>query len=299
MRRLLRVDMTKREAVFEEAPEKYRLLGGRALTSRIVADEVPPTCHPLGPHNKVVFAPGLLTGTTAPSSGRLSVGGKSPLTGTIKETNAGGITAQQLANLGIQAIIVEGERPDGNWYLLVVDEGGARLLAAPHLAGLGCYELNQRLWAEYGQGCGVISIGPAGEMRMAIAGVSTNDSEGHPGRYAGRGGLGAVMGAKGLKAIVVKSRHIFEAPVQNKEAFKEAVQRLNKALSEHAVTGQVLPSLGTAALVNVINEAGGLPTRNFSAGRFEEALKTGGEAMAEAVKQRGGKGVMGHTCHPG
>ncbi|MEW5763282.1 MAG: aldehyde ferredoxin oxidoreductase C-terminal domain-containing protein [Bacillota bacterium] len=299
MARLLRVNMARLEAKFEDLPDDYRLLGGRALTSRIVADEVPPTCHPLGPYNKVVFAVGLLTGTTAPSSGRLSVGGKSPLTGTIKEANAGGITAQQLANLGIRAIIVEGDRPGGGLYTLVVDEGGARLEATPEYAGMGCYELNRRLWERYGKGCGVISIGPAGEMKMALAGVSTNDSEGDPGRYAGRGGLGAVMGAKGLKAIVVKSSRIFDAPVQDREAFKEAQQRLAKALHEHPVTAQTLPSLGTAALVNVINEAGALPTRNFSSGRFEEAAKTGGEAMAEAVKQRGGKGVMGHPCHPG
>ncbi|KUK40753.1 MAG: Aldehyde ferredoxin oxidoreductase [Clostridia bacterium 62_21] len=299
MAKLLRVNMSRLEVKFEDVPDKYRLLGGRALTSRIVADEVPPTCHPLGPRNKVVFAPGLLTGTSAPSSGRLSVGGKSPLTGTIKETNAGGISAQQVANLGIKAIIVEGDRPDKNWYTLVVDQKGARLEATPEYAGMGCYELNRRLWERYGEGAGIICIGPAGEMMMPIAGVSTNDQENDPGRYAGRGGMGAVMGARGLKAIVVKSDKIYDVPVANRDAFKAAAQRLAKALHEHPVSGQTLPSLGTAALVNVINEAGALPTRNFSSGRFEDAAKTGGEAMADAVKQRGGKGKMGHACHPG
>jgi len=109
---LLRVDMTKKEVKFMDVPEKYTLLGGRALTSQILADEVPPTCNPLGGFNKLIFAPGLLSGTNAPSSGRMSVGGKSPLTGGIKEANAGGITSQKLANLGIKAVIVEGKPVD-------------------------------------------------------------------------------------------------------------------------------------------------------------------------------------------
>lgn len=104
--KILRLNMTSREVRFEDLPEKYALLGGRALTSRIVADEVPPGCDPLGPFNKLVFAPGLLSGTNAPSSGRLSVGAKSPLTGTIKEANAGGVASQKLASLGIRALVV-------------------------------------------------------------------------------------------------------------------------------------------------------------------------------------------------
>ncbi len=107
MARILRVNVGDRVVKFEEIPEKYAMLGGRGLTSRIVFDEVPPTCDPLGPYNKLVIAPGLLSGTSAPSSGRMSVGGKSPLTGTIKEANAGGITSQKLASLGIKAIVIE------------------------------------------------------------------------------------------------------------------------------------------------------------------------------------------------
>jgi len=291
--------MTELTVRFEELPEKYALFGGRALTSALVADEVPPDAHPLGVNNKIVFAPGLLTGTNAPCSGRLSVGAKSPLTGTIKEANAGGITAQKLASLGIRAVVVEGRPTGDGFHLLVINEGGAELVPAGKYAGMGCYQLNEELWNEFGSKSGVISVGPAGEMRMPLAGVSTNDGEGHPGRYAGRGGLGAVMGAKGLKAIVVRTDKVFDAPVKDPEKFKEAARKLAKALAEHPVTAQALPTYGTAVLINILNEAGGLPTRNFSSGRFEEAAKTGGEAMAELVKQRGGNGRTGHACHPG
>ncbi|MBE0465715.1 MAG: aldehyde ferredoxin oxidoreductase [Candidatus Desulforudis sp.] len=299
MGKILRVNMTELTAKYEDVPEKYALLGGRALTSALVADEVPPDAHPLGENNKIVFAPGLLTGTNAPCSGRLSVGAKSPLTGTIKESNAGGITAQKLASLGIKAVVVEGRPPEDGLHLLVINEDGAELVPAGKFAGMGCYALTRGLWQEYGANSGIISIGPAGEMRMALAGVSTNDREGDPGRYAGRGGLGAVMGAKGLKAVLVRTDKTFDAPVKDPEKFAEAVRKLTKALAEHPVTNQALPAYGTAVLINILNEAGGLPTRNFSSGRFEGAAKVSGEAMAEAVAQRGGKGRTGHACHPG
>jgi len=297
--RLLRVNTGDLSIRWEDKPADCALLGGRALTSRLVCDEVPPGAHPLGPSNKLVFAPGLLTGTHAPSSGRLSVGAKSPLTGGIKESNAGGITAQKLASLGVAAVIVEGWPAPGTWRVLVVDEDGARLEPADGLTGLGCYELYERLWAKYGEGCGIIAIGPAGEALMSLAGISTNDSENHPGRYAGRGGLGAVMGSKGLKAIVVRSKESFGAAVAEPEKFKDAQTRLVKALTTHPVSAQTLPTYGTAALINVLNEAGGLPTRNFSSGRFEGAAKISGETMAETIHARGGKGKTGHPCHPG
>lgn len=299
MNRILRVNMTELTVKYEELPEKYAMLGGRALTSALIADEVPPGAHPLGENNKLVFAPGLLSGTNAPSSGRMSVGAKSPLTGTIKESNAGGITSQKLASLGLRAVVVEGRPTGDDFRLLVINEDGAELVPAEKLIGTGCYRLNTELWEDYGTKSGVISIGPAGEMRMLLAGISTNDREGGPGRYAGRGGLGAVMGSKGLKAILVRTDKTFDAPVKDRERFKEAARKLSKALTEHPVSGQALPTYGTAVLVNILNEAGGFPTRNFRQGQFEGAAKTSGEAIAELVKQRGGAGRTGHACHPG
>lgn len=297
MAKIMRVNMTDRSVRFQEVPEKYRYLGGRALTSSIIADEVDPTCHPLGPNNKIVFAPGVVTGTSAPSSGRLSVGGKSPLTGGIKEANAGGITGQILARLGIKAVIVEGLPDTEGFYLLKIDSNGGELLPAGEITGKGMYETAKLLWEKYGQGVGIIGIGPAGERKLLNAGVSTNDSENGPGRYAGRGGMGAVMGSKGLKAIVVIPEKGAQVPIADKEQFDRGRKKLVDALLKHPVTSVTLPTYGTAALVNVLNEAGALPTRNFSSGRFEGANKIGGEAMAEVNPQRGG--TMGHACHPG
>ncbi len=300
MSRILRINMTDLTAKFEEVPEKYRLFGGRGLTSSIVSDEVPATCHPLGPNNKVVFAPGLVSGTSAPSSGRLSVGGKSPLTGTIKEANAGGIASQKIARLGIKAIIVEGQATDGKLHALKVDKDAASLVSADDLAGKGMYEVDQIIWNKYPNKPGVIGIGPAGEMRMASAGVSVNDPENGPGRYAGRGGLGAVMGSKGLKAIIVDDKGGPGVHVANPEVFRQETQKLTDALLSHGVTSKALPEYGTAVLINIMNEAGGLPTRNFSSGRFEGAAKVSGETINElATKVRKGAGRVAHACHPG
>lgn len=297
MAKFVKVDMAAKQVKVEDAPEKYLALGGRALTSQLVADEVPPTCEPLGPFNKLVIAPGLLSGTSAPSSGRLSVGAKSPLTGGIKESNAGGITSQKLANLGIKAIVIEGKPAEKGFYLLKLNADGAELVSADDLAGKGTYEVTAICKERYGDKVGVITIGPAGEMMMVSAGVTNNDSEGNSSRYAGRGGLGAVMGSKGLKAIVVDVAKTFDAPVAEPERFKEAAKKFSKILLDHPVTGQGLPAYGTNVLMNIINEAGTLPTRNFKFGRYDKASEVSGEKLAEVAVARGGKAT--HACHPG
>ncbi len=298
MPKMLRINMSTLEAKYESVPAKYLPLGGRALTSQIVADEVPPHCHPLREFNKLVIAPGLLSGTNAPSSGRLSVGGKSPLTGGIKEANAGGICSQKIASLGIKAIVVEGIPSEQGTWIAKVSPDGAEVLAANEYAGMGTYALTASLRERYGSKVGVICSGPAGEMMLAGAGVATNDGEGNSSRYAGRGGLGAVLGSKRLKAIVIDSPSTFGAPVHDKEAFMAASKKFATILREHAVTGTGLPSYGTNVLMNIISEAGTLPVRNFSNnGRFEHANDVGGESLAATAKARGGR--VAHACHPG
>jgi len=298
MPKMLRLNMSTQEAKFEDVPEKYLPLGGRALTSQLLLDEVPPECHPLRQFNKLVIAPGLLTGTNAPSSGRLSFGGKSPLTGGIKEANAGGICSQKIASLGIKAIVVEGMPDDKRTYIARVSQSGAEVLAADELAGKGTYEVTALMRERFGSKVGVICNGPAGEMMLAGAGVATNDGDGNSSRYAGRGGLGAVLGSKRLKAIVIDSPTTFGVPVKDKEKFSIAAKKFAKILLEHPVTGTGLPNFGTNVLMNVINEAGTLPVRNFSnIGRYEHANEVGGEALAAAAKARGGQ--VAHACHPG
>ncbi|MEW6547631.1 MAG: aldehyde ferredoxin oxidoreductase C-terminal domain-containing protein [Bacillota bacterium] len=299
MRKLVRVNMTDTTVRVEELPEKYRFMGGRWLTSTLVADEVPATAHPLGPNNRLVFAPGIVTGTAAPSSGRISVGAKSPLTGGIKEANAGTPVAQSLARMGIAAIVIEGQPEENDeFFVLKLNKDGGELERAEDLAGLGLYEFAARVQERFGN-TGFIATGPAGEKRMAMAGVCCNDTEFRPSRYAGRGGLGAVMGAKGLKAILVDDTGAPGVCIANEDLFRVGLRKLSDALREHPITrpGGTLNTLGTAALINVLNEAGGLPTRNFSSGRFEGASRIAGETIAETARQRGGK--TGHSCHPG
>ena len=300
MAKILRVNMTDQTVTYEDVPEAYRLLGGRGLTSSIVYDEVNPTCHPLGPNNKLVFAPGIVTGTAAPTSSRISVGGKSPLTGGIKESNAGTKFSPMLAKLQIKAIIVEGQPPKDQWYVLEIDKDGARLVPAGDLVGQGSYATTDALLEKYGK-VGVCCIGPAGEMKMAMAGVCFNDLEDRASRYSGRGGLGAVMGSKGLKAIVVNDKGAPGVEILNKELFDQGRKKLADALRSHDVTKPkgALNTYGTAVLINIMNEAGGLPTRNFSSGSFEGAAKISGEAFFEGVKTRTGKETYNHPCSPG
>jgi aldehyde:ferredoxin oxidoreductase len=300
MSRLLRVNMTTLTATYEDVPDVYRWCGGRSFTSMVTSREVPPGCHPLGPNNKLAIAPGIVSGTAAPSSGRTSFGGKSPLTGGIKEANTGGLSAQHIAKLGLKGIIVEGGPRDDLW-LLKLTKDGATFLPATDLAGKGMYEVCRTLWERHGKDVAVIGIGPAGEHRMAGAGICINDGENTAGRYAGRGGLGAVMGAKGLKAIVVDSTGGPGVAIADPERFKAAIKRLTAASLSHDVTkkGGTLNTYGTNALANVMNEAGGYPTRNFRTGRFELTGQVSGEALRELIQKRKGVGTNGHKCHPG
>ncbi|MCJ7625357.1 MAG: aldehyde ferredoxin oxidoreductase, partial [Anaerolineaceae bacterium] len=300
-RKILRINMSDLKAIYEEVPEKWAKWAGRGLTSAVVFDEVDPTCEPLGPYNKLVIAPGWVTGTpAAPSSGRTSFGGKSPLTGGIKEANSGGLSGQKIAKLGLAAIILEGVPENGKWYNLVITKDGVKFEDAADLVGKGMYEVDELLWEKY-PGTAVIGIGQAGEMKLSNAGISVNDPENKPGRYAGRGGLGAVMGSKGLKSIVVDDTGGPGVDIFDNELFKVGRKKVTSAMMEHDLTkpGGGLNAFGTNVLMNILSEAGGLPTRNFSSGSFEGAAQISGEKIAERVEERGGEGMTGHGCHPG
>lgn len=300
MDKLLRVHMGAKTVAVEPLPEAYRHLGGRALTSRILLDEVDPTCEPLGPRNKLIFAPGLLAGTTVSSSNRLSVGCKSPLTGGIKEANSGGQTALLLAQRGYRAIIVEGQAPPGDWSMLIIHpDGRAELAPAGYLVGLGNYEAAARLQESFGRKAAIALIGVAGEMRLNLAGVATTDPEGRPSRFAARGGVGAVMGAKGLKALVVLPDGWQAVAPADPEGWKTSMQAYHRALREHPSTAKRFPELGTASTLEVVNSFGGLPTRNFSSGRFELVDRISGAYMRELILQRGGAGTPTHACMTG
>ncbi|MHB8155806.1 MAG: aldehyde ferredoxin oxidoreductase C-terminal domain-containing protein [Desulfocucumaceae bacterium] len=298
MKKLLRVNLKKLTAKYEDLPEGYRLLSGRSLTSRIVFDEVSPLADPLGPQNKLVYACGLLAGTGLSSAGRLSVGAKSPLTGGIKESNAGGIAAFKMARLGIRALVLE-EQADSGQYLLIVDKNGPRLEPANNLAMLGVYEKATRLYSIYGPRIGAIMIGPAGERRQLAAGITNNDPGGTPTRYCGRGGLGAVMGSKGLLAVVLDDSGVRPEPAVRPDQFNSKIREIAKWIKETPQTAEVFPKYGTAAMLSNTNAIGALPTRNFSRGTFEGAEKINGYAVHQTITSRGGEGAATHACMPG
>jgi aldehyde:ferredoxin oxidoreductase len=303
---------------WESVPKEYETLAGRAFTSAVVNKEVDPMCHPLREMNKIVISPGLLAGTPAPSSGRLSVGGKSPLTGGIKEANAGGLTGDRLARIGVRGIIIEGAPPKGSkdWYSIIVRKDNCEIVKTNNYAGKGLYELIGKIWKDYPVKPGIIGCGVAGQRLMKCAGIFGNNPENtDPGRYAGRGGLGAVLGSKRIVSIISDATGGAIPAPKDKERFDNGRKALREALDIHPVTGKLnndegkpfggLKNYGTNILQNILNEAGGLPSIGFSSGRFDGAAKISGEAVHELVDKTKAKfgdtaeASYAHACHPG
>lgn len=294
--KIYRVNMSKLSFSIEDVPERWNTLGGRGLTSTIISEEVDPACNPLGSKNKLVFAPGLFAGTKAANSGRLSVGAKSPLTGGIKESNSGGTAAQRLAKLGVKALIIEGMPRDDKWYTIHVHKEGVNIKEEAELLGKGNYDVVHTITSRYGENTGVMTIGQAGEYKMSTANISVKDPKGHL-RSAGRGGLGAVMGSKHIKFISLDDNDGEGIEIKDKKKFDDAAKIFNKGLLKHPVSGEALPKYGSNVLVNILNEAGGLPTKNSRMGRFEGAEKICGETMHDTIVERHGDTT--HGCHVG
>lgn len=261
----------------------------------MINDRVPAECNPLGDDNLLIFAPGFLSGTPLVNTGRLSIGAKSPLTGGIKESNVGGTMANAIARLGIRAIIVEGKVPENSLYHLVIDrQGNASLVDAGDCRQMGNYALAERLLEAFGEKNAISSIGPAGEMLLKSASIQTTSPDGIPCRAAARGGLGAVMGSKGLKSLVVSRQGRVARRMADSESFKEVSKNFASAIKRDGWSGRVLPEYGTASILANTDASGALPTRNARQGSFESADKINGDAMARTIKKRGGK-----TTHKG
>ncbi len=293
---VLRVNVREQSAQQEPVPVSWQHLGGRGLVARILVDEAPGECDPLGPRNKLIFAPGLLVGHRLSSCDRISIGGKSPLTQGVKESNAGGRTGYHLASLGIKALILEDRPTQAGWWVLHLSREGVRFDPADDLAGLGVYAAAPALLERYGDSVAIALIGPGGEMGLASAGIQNIDKDRTPSRISARGGLGAVMGAKGLKAIVIEEGE--QPPVARPEAWKAARKAYHRSLLAHPQT-KIYADFGTAAMTNMCNSFGGLPTRNFSRGQFEQAERISGEAMRELILARDGEGETTHACMAG
>ncbi|MBL0702995.1 MAG: aldehyde ferredoxin oxidoreductase [Sulfurospirillum sp.] len=294
---IYRVNMATMSFKIEDVPADWMGLGGRGLTSVIVASEVDPECHPLGPNNKMVFAPGLLSGTSAANSGRNSLGAKSPLTGGIKESNVGGTLAGIMAKLGVKALIIEGiPEDDSTFYHIHVSKNHVKIEAVPNLVGKDNYFVLDAMEKKYNKKVAVMTIARPGEMKMLVSNISVRDPKGKLRSY-GRGGLGAVMGSKKIKCITIDAENYKEVTYANSDKFKEASKIFTKSLKDNPISGEGMPAFGTNVLVNIINEAGALPSRNFRTGNSENAEKICGETMAENIKARNGSTT--HGCHAG
>jgi aldehyde:ferredoxin oxidoreductase len=289
--------MSEQTVSIEPYPDEWKFLGGRALSAKILLEECDPECDPLGPDNLLVLAPGVLAGTAAPTSGRLSVGGKSPLTLGIKEANVGGNPGQDLMKLGYRGIIVKGQPADAERrYALEVTTSGARLVPADVHKGKWNYALIDDLTKSYSKSASFISIGPAGEMRLKGASVACTDAEQdrHPARHAGRGGLGAVMGSKGLKYISVDPE---KRPVR-KPAKKE-FYALGKKYTKTYLAGpaqEPFPKWGTSAIVEEADQLYTFPYKNRVEGRSPDVHTLDGMRIVESFEERGG-GM--HNCMTG
>ena len=293
-----RVNIRHESFTRENVPQTWKRLGGRGLIARILLDEVLPTCEPLGPLNKLIFAPGLLVGHMLSSCDRISIGGKSPLTGGVKEANAGGTTGLQLAFLGIKALIIEDKPEDDTWVVLKVGHDGVEFDSAEGLIGLGVYECAKKLIDKYGGKIAIALIGPGGEMQLSSAGIQNLDKENAPTRIAARGGLGAVMGSKQIKAIIVDAKEGHKPTIAHPDEYRAAQKTFTKMLMEAPQTA-VYRDYGTAAMSRMSNGFGGIPTRNFSAGQFEQVETISGEFMRQVILERDGEGEPTHACMPG
>lgn len=293
MEKFLRVDVGSSKIYYEAVAERYQSVGGRSLIAKLLLDEVEATCEPLGQQNKLIIATGMLAGANISSAGRISIGAKSPLTGGIKESNAGGITANRLAQLGIKAIILEGLPQDDKWYMLKIDAKGANLIPADQYLGMGTYQFCETLLKEYPKAA-ITCIGPAGEKLYGAAGVATIDREGWPSRYSGRGGMGAVMGSKQIMAVIVDGRG--NVPIADEDTFKKVWKKYTNILRD-APSSIAYRDFGTPAMVQTVNALGGLPVNNFSSGSFDQVESISAETLNDVIKQRGGQ--TSHACMPG
>jgi len=276
----LRVDLSTGRADADEQPAQVarRFLGGRGLGAWLLLAERVHDVDPLGPGNPLVFAPGPLTGSGAPSAGRYSVSSRSPLTGTLFDGNSGGAFGTALRRLGLDYLTVAGacEAPA----CLLLDDEGARLLPAGGTWGLDVPAALAALKERHGA-CEVALIGPAGEVGVLFASIVNNR-----GRQVGRGGLGAVMGAKRLKAVVLRGgRGDLHGPADG-ERLAPVIAEAEELLRADPITSWALPEFGTSVLVNVLNQVGALPTRNFRESVFAEAERISGEALRAGFVER-------------
>ncbi len=295
MREFLEIDLAGRQVTARTVEGEDLARAGRYLIARMLIDEGVAEADPLGPDNPLIFSAGPFAGTNLSNANRISVGCRSPLTGGIKEANSGGTFATALGQAQIAGMVLRGQASD--WVVLHVSAEGVRFDDGAAYMGKGVFDTAAALHAAYGQTASLALIGPVAEYGGLMAGISFSDVEGRPSRLAARGGVGAVMASKKVKAIVIDKGRM--PPLRDMQGVMEGVRAYSKALAGDRVI-QAFTSTGTAMVADLTNHLGALPVRNFSAGRLTgegETLKLGGDFIREQNAARGGK--ISHACMRG
>ncbi len=291
--KVLRIDTTKAQITQDVLSPDVNLYGGRDITSCYIAKEVSTMTSPLSENSKLIIAPGYLTQFSFPCAGRLSIGAKSPLTRGIKESNVGGTMSYALSALGLSAIIIEGSPPNGELYILYLSREEAKLCEANNLRGKNNHELLEILKKSYGDTISVLSIGIAGESLLHAATIACTDTAGLITRHAGRGGLGAVMGAKGIKAIVANVERLQKTDICVNNETLDNIKDIKNVINNHYVT-DTFRLYGTNGHADIINALGAYPTRCFSEGSYDMIENVNGDYLRKHILSRGGK--TGHRA---
>lgn len=299
--RIIKVDLSTRTIGEEEFNQAdYGFFGGRGLISSFLSKYVDPTCDPLGPDNPLIFTTDYFSGTILSSSNRLSIGAKSPLTGGIKESNAGGTMASRMTGHQIKVIMFTGQ--SDSWVYLYIDKSGQpHLEDASDLVGLTNYPLGDRIRERYNDRVAIASIGVGGEHLGLVSSVMCNELKtGFACRACARGGMGAVMGSKKLKAVVMEhAEHPWRvrlAPEQDAE-FRELNKKIVAAIQGNPLTGQTMPLYGSAAGVDTTGKMGALPYRNFSGSFTPDWERLGTTQWRKNLLDHGGHSTI--PCQPG
>jgi len=299
MRKIIRVNSRTGNITIQNASDDLRRICGRHFIAHILNEEVEPTCEPLGRHNKLIISQGWFADTNLSTASKISIGGKSPLTGGVKESNTGGYFGKRLAKLGIKAIIIEdipNYPPPSR--ILYVSGDDIKFFEFPELQNKLVSKTIQLITDKYGSNIGILCIGPAGERLMHAAGIACPDDKGLQIRFAGRGGLGALMGSKGIKAIVVNANQTVPAQIADLTLLKATTKEIAELLAADPKSKN-RKLYGTLDILDVANQTGMMPTRNFSEGSFDQADAITGPNFSALVAKRGGIGRSGTPCVPG
>ncbi len=298
MRNYLQINLNDQTVTSEALSGEALVKAGRYLIAKTLVESGVATVDPLGPDNPLIFSAGPFAGTTFSNANRLSVGCKSPLTGGIKEANAGGTLAYGMGRVGIAGFTLHGQSDD--WVVLHIDKAGHLTFhdGTPYLGKLNS-ETAELLYEKFGKKISFAICGPVGEYQGLLAGITISDSDGRASRLAARGGVGAVMGSKKVKAIVIELHQM--PKLHDRKKTLDSVRTYAKLIQEDPVIQNSYRPIGTMAMADYTNHIGGIPVNNFTLGAQinddKETFKMGGTYITELNTSRGGN--HSHACMPG